>query len=115
MIKLSKERNNNYDLIRVVAIILVMFCHSLETIYFGICDLSIQSRIFYLLFHSISRLGVPLFLFLTGTLLLNKNFDDIKDIKHFYKHNLLNLIIVCLIWYLLYYLLDIYVLKKHFY
>lgn len=114
MIKLSKERNNNYDLIRVIAIILVMFCHSLESVYFGIRDLSFQSRIFYLLFHSISRLGVPLFLFLTGALLLNKKFDDIKDIKHFYKHNLLNLIIVCLIWYLLYYLLDIYVFRKIF-
>ena len=94
MIK-NVNRNHNYDLIRVIAIILVVLCHSLEEAYFGNDNTSLQSNLFYILCHSISRLGVPFFLLLTGALLLNKNFERIDEIKKFYKSNLLNLIIVC--------------------
>ena len=36
-----------------------------------------------------SRIGVPLFLMITGVLILNKNFEDGNDIKKFYKNNYL--------------------------
>ena len=111
---IEKKRNYNYDLVRFIAVLLIVLCHALETVYFGKNNISIQSKLFYIAFHTISRLGVPLFLFLTGALLLNKKFNDEEDIKHFYKHNMLNLIIVCEIWYIIYYLLDIIVFKKSY-
>lgn len=71
-----------------------------------------QSSLFFYLFHSTSRLGVPLFLFLSGALLLKKDFKDSAVIKHFYKHNLLGLVITIEIWYVCYYLLDVFIFRK---
>ena len=114
--KKEGQRNINYDIIRVIAIILVILCHSIEIIYFSkVSNLSLKSNLFYFISHSISRLGVPFFLFLSGALLLSKDFEKEENIKKFYKYNLLNLIIVCEIWYICYYLLDIYVFNKTFY
>lgn len=50
-----------------------------------------------------SRLGVPIFLMISGALLLNKKFNDNKDIFKFYKHNLLGIIITAEIWYFIIY------------
>lgn len=112
---IEKKRNYHYDLIRFFAILLIVLCHSVEAIYSEkLNNISMQSNLFYIIVHSISRLGVPLFLFLTGSLLLNKKYENKEDIKNFYKHNLFNLIIVCEIWYIIYYILDILIFKKTF-
>ena len=115
MQEVKHKRNYNYDIIRVIAISLVVICHSVEMVYFENSNVSVQYNLFYILCHSISRLGVPLFLYLTGTLLLNKKFETNNDIKKFYKHNFLTLIIVCEIWYMCYYLLDMFVFEKTLY
>lgn len=108
------KRNYNYDVIRIIATALVILCHSTETIYFANKNISPESNLFFITFHSISRLAVPFFLFLTGALLLNKNFDNKEEIKKFYKHNLTNLIIACEIWYILYYFIDRCILGEPF-
>ena len=51
---------------------------------------------------NIGRLGVPLFLLLTGYLVLSKNFNSEDKIKRFYSHNYLPLLITCEIWIVLY-------------
>ena len=101
-----KKRIENLDLIRAVAILLVILCHSIEAIYsMGLIEwesLSIKSQFFRMTFFTLSRIGVPLFLFLSGCLLLNRNYENEKDVKNFYLKNFLNLFICVEIWNILY-------------
>lgn len=103
-----KERDYALDFIRSIAIICVVLTHSTETAYSGI-DVSIATGLSKLhLFcaitlHTIGRLGVPLFFFLTGYLLLDRNYESKEKRLHFYKSNLLPLIITSEIWGVIYY------------
>ena len=47
----------------------------------------------------LSRMGVPLFLMITGVLLLKRDYSDRKVFFHFFRHNLLSLFIAAEIWY----------------
>lgn len=98
------SRNKNYDMIRTIAIMLVVFCHCVEKIFieFNYFKISGESRIFKIVTFSFGRLGVPLFLCLTGALVLKKEFDNEKDILKFYKRNLLPLIVTYEIWNVIY-------------
>ncbi len=103
---MMKQRVICLDLIRTVAILLVILCHSVEAVYrMGLNEwnsLSYYSQFFRLVAFTISRLGVPMFLFLSGSLLLNRNFDDEKNIRKFYLNNFLKLFICVEIWNILY-------------
>ena len=72
-----KNRNINLDITRTIAILCVVFCHSVESIYkFNLSftrGLSTISKSFMFISFTIDRLGVPLFLFLFGFLLLVTN------------------------------------------
>lgn len=100
------KRRVELDIVRTIAIICVVLCHATEAIYsFTKTDynsLSNYSKIFMIMAFTIGRLGVPLFLFLTGTLILKKKFDTDEDIKKFYKKNLFSLIRVYFIWIIIY-------------
>ncbi len=50
-----------------------------------------------------SRIGVPLFLMITGVLILNKRMEEEHVLKHYYKHNVLSLFITTEIWYFIMY------------
>ena len=82
-----KKRYINLDLIRTIAIILIISNHVLNTIYvnqtnfIGWQSSNLFEKSFILINYIISRLGVPLFVFLTGALILNKKFDDKNDVK----------------------------------
>ena len=99
-----KSRNKNYDMIRTIAIMLVVFCHCIEKIYlkFNYFELSNVSRYFMIASFTMARLGVPLFLCLTGALVLKKEFNDEKDILKFYKRNLVPLVVTYEIWNVIY-------------
>ena len=104
------ERIIKYDLARVVAILCVILCHSVETIYnFSnftninqLTRLSVNSRIFLFTSFTIGRLGVPIFFFLSGAFLLKKQIEGDEDVLSFYRNNLLPLIIANTIWVVLY-------------
>ena len=94
------------DGVRAVAILLVLLNHSLEFV------LSLNTAANYLSYDSavryastfiflIGRLGVPLFLFLTGFLILKKELSSLSDITRFYKKNLLSMVVTMEIWILL--------------
>ncbi len=106
------------DIARTFAIFCVVLCHCSEMIYtqqwLNIDGTTITSRLFMVATFTIGRMGVPIFLFLSGALLLKKSIDDDDDILRFYKHNLLPLIIVNEIWVLLYKLYSVYVLNGSF-
>jgi len=100
------KRNINYDYVRSFAIMCVVLCHSIQVICkFNIVSWEKYSLVYkcsMLSFFTISRLGVPLFLMLTGALILKKEFNSSKDCFKFYKNNLMPLIIVTEIWIIIY-------------
>lgn len=104
----SKKDNRIFwlDLIRCIAILLVVLCHSIEAIYdipfSDFKNLSAFSKTFRNTFFALGRLGVPLFLFLTGYLLLYKNIDKTINYKEFCKKKILPLLIKIEIWILIY-------------
>ena len=110
-----KKRDLNLDLIRTLAIYFVVMNHAIEILYsFNIYNwkfsyninswiqISNLSRIFMVVMFTIGRLGVPLFLFITGSLILSKKIDTDEDILSFYKRNLLPLLIVNTVWIFIY-------------
>lgn len=92
------------DIIRTFAILCVVLCHSVEYAYIDTDYnyLSIISQIFRIIVFTIGRLGVPIFLFLSGALILNKEINTNEDVIKFYKKNLLSLLISIEIWNFIY-------------
>lgn len=70
----TSKRIQSYDMARTFAILCVVLCHSVEFAYSNInyMNLSEISQVFRIIFFTVGRLGVPIFLFLTGALTLKK-------------------------------------------
>lgn len=87
--KIKKNRIIYLDIARTFAIILVVLCHSVTLIYkMNLQEwnlISLNAKIFKTIIFTLGRMGVPLFLFLTGYLLLNRKYDNDADIKNFIK------------------------------
>ena len=106
-VKKTELRDVSLDIIRSIAIIFVVLNHSVES-YFNLEDFDTavaintwgQSGI--MLLFTIGRMGVPLFLMLTGYLMLVRDYDKPGAIKKFWLHNLLSLVITWEIWLFLY-------------
>ena len=94
------------DVTRTVAIFLVVFNHVVQLMYKfdleGWSFYSTRMNLIKLALFSIGRLGVPLFLSISGVLLLNKKMENDEDVLHFYRHNLLPLFLATEIWNVLY-------------
>ena len=101
----TSYRNARLDFLRFFAIVSVVVCHATEAVYYWdinfINALSVQSKVFVFSAFTFGRLGVPIFMFLTGYFLLSRNYDS-DGIKSFYKNHLLQLIITSEIWIILY-------------
>ena len=98
------------DVARAIAIISISLNHAVNRSYSNyngqmaeFLALPLGSTLFKVVISVFSRIGVPLFLMITGVLILNKRFEDGGDVKRFYKHNLLSLFITAEIWYFLMY------------
>lgn len=97
------------DTARALAILLVVCNHSVENAY----DLSLESmqgyawysRVFALALFTLGRLGVPLFFFLSGYLLLDRRYDA-RQTRRFYRRNLLGLLLTTELWVVLYNLFN---------
>jgi surface polysaccharide O-acyltransferase-like enzyme len=76
--------------------------------------LSPAQQIFAFVLHIFGRCGVPLFMYLTGYLVLTKKFETTEDINRFYKTHLCPLIAVSTGWGVLYYFYGIIVFKRDF-
>lgn len=85
-----------YDILRVFAILCVVLCHCVELAYVS------RNSWSYSLLHFVGRLGVPTFLFLTGALVMSKDFNSSARVSRFYRHNLLGLLVTVEIWVVLY-------------
>lgn len=93
------------DLARSVAITCVVLCHAIEHTYpltpQALTTMSDSSKLIALTGFSIGRLGVPLFLFITGYLLLDRQYDSKKCIT-FWKQKWLPLLACSEVWILIY-------------
>ncbi len=100
----SNTRIQWIDFARALAIISVVLCHAVQGVY-GIgqelLKLSDQSFLFCFSAFTIGRLGVPLFLMITGSLILTKEYNS-ENIKLFWKNKWLHLFICTLIWFIIY-------------
>lgn len=105
--KSNQDRIFWIEFARGIAILLVVFCHSVESSYNlsidGIGMLSLKSRIFSLSCFTLGRLGVPIFLMITGYLQLDRKWNQEKCI-HFWKKNCFSLFLCTEIWIVIYYL-----------
>lgn len=100
-----KKRIAKLDFVRFFAILNVVFIHCVEENYpmnaEQLNGYSMASRVLATTLFCVGRLGVPLFLFLTGYLLLGKVYTQ-EDTLRFYKKKLLPLLLTTEIWIVLY-------------
>ena len=101
----GKDRIIWIDLIRVCAIILVVLCHATEGVYGmsveQILELSTIDKVLVFTCFTLGRLGVPLFLLISGYLLLDRKYDR-QAMTRFWKKSWLHLIACTLVWFLVY-------------
>jgi len=110
----DKERIQKFDIARTFAILCVLICHSADTAYPNTIyeQLSNISQIFRIVLLTVGRLGVPIFLFLTGALILKKQIEKDEDVNQFYKRNLLPLFITIEIWNIIYNIFLVFINKQ---
>lgn len=104
---INKDKNRIFylDVARMAAILCVILCHCTEFVYnteLQHNQLDDKIQIVKIMMFTIGRLGVPLFLFISGSLLLNKKMENDENIFHFYKKNLIPLLLTTEIWILIY-------------
>lgn len=98
-----KRRIGWLNTIRTAAILLVVLNHAVETFFNGAPNSMVGvGKWFAVIMFSLGRLGVPLFLFLSGYLLLDRTYESEKDVFNLYKKKLLPLFVSWEIWMLLY-------------
>lgn len=84
--KVKKEKNKDnimyINILRIVSCLMVIINHT-----HGILleNNTTSNSIFYMLGFSLCKIGVPLFLMITGTLLLDKNYDYKKILKCIFR------------------------------
>lgn len=96
----SRQRILAFDIIRIVAILLVLLVHVSAYMVIQYPQPSTNEFIVGNIFNGISRAGVPLFIMLSGALLLNE--ERKFDTKKFYKKSLLAMLLLLIGWLLFY-------------
>ena len=104
------ERKFYLDLARTVAILSITLNHavnrSYDNYYYPQAEfqvLALWDSAFKAIITVFSHIGVPLFLMISGALLFTKRMETGEDLKKFYRHNLLSLLITTEIWYVIIY------------
>ena len=81
------------DNLRAIAIAMAVLCHIVERV-FADGDMGYVKSVSF----AIGRLGVPVFIALTGYFILRKKFSSHEDIIQFYKNNALMLYVSTIVW-----------------
>lgn len=97
---MRKERNDLH-LLRIVACLMVVLTHLTPTPMIAL-PAGTAPQLFYQILNAMSKFCVPLFLFLSATL-LEINYSKALNIKEFYIKTLKRLIVPYLAWILIYY------------
>ena len=99
------ERVYYLDCARVLAVVSITFNHALSRSFevhegtkLEFMEIPHALSLIKAVLYVFSRVGVPLFLMISGTLLLNRDFEKKEVRSRFLKHNWLNLFITTEIW-----------------
>ncbi len=102
---MEKKRITWLDIARAIAIISISSNHAVNRAFRdegSVYEQFMQHSGAVAFIHSVififSRIGVPIFLMITGVLILNKSFENKDDLKKFYRHNLLSILVTSEIW-----------------
>lgn len=98
---LQTDRQNrilSLDILRIIAILSVLMIHSsMSFVYY---DKGSFEFVYGSIFDSISRVGVPLFVMISGALMLNEN--KVESNKTFVRNRIGKIIIIFIIWSVIY-------------
>ena len=100
----SRRYQPQLDLLRIFAAFCVILLHVLSPIHTNVAFFGTRTWHAANLLNEVTRIGVPLFLMLTGTLLLPA--ASTKDFSKFYRRRLSRVLIPFFIWNLIYYVYD---------
>lgn len=113
----KKSRQASLDIIRIIALIFVFMIHGVETVWGvspdGLADSSTLTKIIVMVIYTLGRLSVPLFLFITGYLMLGRYYKK-EDVLTFYKTKVWKLLKITWIWTVIYYLVSAFLLDREF-
>lgn len=110
----ARPRLAKLDYIRCLAILLVVFCHCNERLFGKIPAPQLRITLSYSFFFALGRMGVPLFLFLTGSLVLSKLVKGKDDVASFYRRKLFPLAVSAVLCTAFYYVRSIFILEQPF-
>lgn len=100
------NRENNYDLLRIVATIAVIMIHVSATYYYAITDKNVFGELYQnhmtdiLLYNTLSRFAVPCFVMLSGAFVLADERN--AEYSYFYKKSFRNIGVPTIIFSILY-------------
>lgn len=97
----GKKRLLHYDLLRILAAFSVVMLHSAAQFWYTIPFTEAEWKIANC-YDGLFRFGVPIFVMISGALFLEREID----IKRLYKHNILRMVIVFLVWSAVYGIYD---------
>ena len=113
----KRFRQANLDIIRIIALMFVFMIHGVETVWGvspdGLAGASELTKIEVMIIYTLGRLSVPLFLFITGYLMLGKYYKK-EDIFTFYKTKVWKLLKITWIWTAIYCIAGILFLNRDF-
>lgn len=99
---MSRERNYNIELLRVISCILVVCIHVSNVYSRAYGEVSYGTYLFSLFTNCFSRVAVPVFFMISGYLLLEENVSIRKSI-----HRVIHTLLVLVFWSVLYYIWNI--------
>lgn len=96
-------RKYSYDILRILAAFSVVMLHSAAQFWY---DLDVKSSEWVIAnsYDSVFRFGVPIFVMLSGAIFLDGDYQ--LNIKRLYRHNILRLIILYVLWSGIYGMID---------
>lgn len=98
-----KNRMIHFDLLRIIAAFSVVMLHSSAQFWYTM-DIHSVEWIVANSYNAVFRFGVPIFVMISGALFLAPGYS--LDTKKLYKHNILRMLIIYVVWSCLYGLLD---------
>lgn len=99
----NQNRNVSYDLLRILAAFSVVMLHSAAQFWYELPVTGTEWKLVNA-YDACFRFGVPVFVMLSGAIFLDPARE--LDVKRLYRHNILRLVVIYLLWGAVYGLLD---------
>ncbi len=101
--KSDNKRMIYYDLLRIISAFSVVMLHSAAQFWYSL-DIYSSEWMVANSYNAVFRFGVPIFVMISGALFLDRSYK--LDIKRLYRHNILRIMILYVVWSVIYGLWD---------